>query len=545
VEGAGEGERARARRRASLLFVAAVAAAVYAPAMGNQYVADDDLIRSTQGARAHASLSTLFGREYFDTYREDGYRPFATLTTMLDARVGIDPRDAGHAQNILWFAGTATLLVAFASRFLPLPAATLAGLTFAVHPAATEATASVGFREDGVVACLLLAALLLALRRTARSRALSLAVYAVALFTKENALVFPALLVLVRATVERERPLRWRSLAAELAGYGLVTAAYVLVRFALLTSTEPFADPVGGTYARTLVAVPAIFAHYLRVLVKPWPLIASYAHMFPLGASWSSQLPWLGLDLAFVAVAARLASTKPALGLGLLWFVVALTPALHFLPLREEASDRLVHLSLVGGALAVGALFAMVTEALPQSSRRGRWVPWACGATMLVCLVVLTERRIAVWHDDHTLWTETARQNPRSYIAHAAIAGELEAAGLHEPARAEMAAAVANCPRESTFGRMRFCALYASKLGFLVLFRAGDALAARAAFDQSLAFVPDFTPAVIGLAYVALAEGNLDDARRLTAVAVGQSSRRPVVQQMLVDLIRQVDGAPP
>jgi hypothetical protein len=526
------------RRSWCLLGVAVVAAAVYAPSLRNQYVYDDVLISSTQSARAHASVSTLFDRRYFDTYQEDGYRPFATLTTMVDARVGLEPRHAGHAQNILWFAGAAALLVVFASRFLPLPAAAFAGLVFAVHPAATEATVSAGFREDGIVAFLLLAALLLALRRSAASRALALVLYALALLAKESAAVFPALLVLVRVTVERERPFPWRALLLELAGYVLVTAAYLFVCLVLLTPTEPFADPVGGTYAGTLVAVPKIFAHYLRILVKPWPLMASYAYMFPLGGSWIAQLPWLGLDVVFLAIAARLGVTRPALGLGLLWIVVALVPALHFVPLRVEAADRLVQLSLVGGALAAGALFAMATEGPSQSRRR---ISWACSAAVLVSLLVLTERRIAVWRDDHTLWTETLRQNPRSHLGHAFMAAELEAAGLHGTARSEMEAAVADCPRESNFGRTRFCALYASKLGFLVLVRAADPVAARAAFDQSLAFSPEFTPAVIGLGYVALAEGNLDAARRQAALAFRQNSHRPVVQRMLSDFVAQID----
>jgi hypothetical protein len=520
--------------------VAAVAAAVYAPSMLNEYVADDNLIASSQSARAHAPLSTLFNRSYFDLYKEDGYRPFATLTTMVDARVGVDPRHAGHVQNILWFAGTAALLTAFASRFLPLPAATFAGLAFAVHPATTEATVSIGYREDGIVACLLLASLLLALRRGAAPRAASLATYVLALFTKESAAVFPALLLLVRLTVEREEPPPWRALAVEVSGYVLVTAAYLLVRFHLLTSGEPFADPVGGTYAQTLVAVPRIFAHYLRVVVVPAPLLASYAHVFPIGASWTSQLPWLAVDLAFLTLAVRLAFTKPALGLGLLWFVVAISPALHLVPLRVEAADRLVHLALVGGALAAGALYAMVAEG---RSRSGRRLSWACGAAALACLLVLTERRIAVWHDGHTLWTETLEQNPRSHIAHAFIAWELESAGLHERARPEMEAAVADCPRDSNFGRRRFCALDASKLGFLVLYQMHDLVAARVAFEQSLAFSPDFTPAVIGLGYVALAYGDVGAARQQALLAARQNSTRSNVQAMLRDLIAQIDGS--
>jgi hypothetical protein len=518
------------------LLVAVVGAAAYAPSMRHQYVADDNLIAFTKDAREHAPLSSLFERSYFETFREDGYRPFSTLTTMVDHRLGVDPRHAGHVQNILWLAGAAVLLVLFASRFLPLPAATLAGLVFAVHPAAIEATVCIGYREDGIVACLLLASLLLTLRPGLKFRALALLAYALALLSKEHAGVFPALLVLVRLTVERERPIRWRALAGELAGYAVVTAIYLFVRFHVMT-TEAFADPLGGTYADTLVAVPSIFAHYLRVFVKPWPLIAFYSHMFPMGASWPSQLPWLALDVAFLVVAVRLASTRPALGLGLLWFAVALLPALHFVPLRIAAADRMVHLSLIGGALAVGALFAMATEGHLLSRRRA---VWAVAGAMLVCLLAITEHRLSFWRDDHTLWAETLRQNPHAYMARMYTAREFEAAGLHDQARAEMEAGIADCPRESAFGRTRFCAYFSSQLGFLVLFQMRDIPAARAAFLQALQFAPQFTPGVLGLGYVALAEGDLEGARRQASLVARQPPEKLAVP-ILTDLLARID----
>jgi hypothetical protein len=527
-------------QRAAPLVAAALAALTYAPMMGNFYAADDALIVTTSGDRAHAPLSTLFDRSFFDRYNQDTYRPFATFTTMVDYRVGLDPRHAGHLQNMLWHACATALLVIFAGRFLPAAAAFFAGAFFAVHPAATESVLSVGFREDGVVTCLLLASLVLTWPGGLGRRAFALVTYALALFTKENAIVFPVLLVVGRLALDAGRAERRRALVLETSAFALVTLGYLGVRFGLMASEQPFADPLGGTYAATLVGVPRIFAHYLRVLVVPWPLLVSYSHEFPMGGSLVPQLPWLALDLAFLALALRLVRSRPLAGFGLLWFALALAPVLHFVPLRVEAADRFVHLSLVGGALAAGASLVDLDAA---ASRLGaRHAAPVAAAAALLGFVVLTELRIPAWHDDLALWKETLRRNPRAYLAHFGVAEDHLRHGRTAPARAELEAAVASCPRSSAFGRDRFCAYFASRLGFQRLF-AGDLPGARAAFLEGLGFKAAYVPALLGLGRVSLAEGDLPRARGRLAEAIGYDPRNPIVRQLADELRAGIEAA--
>jgi hypothetical protein len=515
------------------LIVAAVAVGTYAPSMRNLYTLDDMLVSTTALDREHAPVSTLFDRQYFSRYNQDTYRPVATLTSMIDHRIGVDPRHAGHAQNILWQAGTALLVFLLGRRWLPSTAALVAGLFFAVHPGATEATLAIGYREDAVVAFLLVASLLLTWRGTLGSRVLALLCYGLALFTKENAIVFPALLALARLTLERDGPLDRRAVARELAAFALVTVGYLGIRFGVMASPFTFADHAGGTYDGTLVAVPRIFTHYLRVLVAPWPLLVLYDHMFPLGASLVSQLPWLVLDLAFVAGAVWLARKWSVLGFGLLWFAIALAPVLHFVPMRVTAADRFIHVSLVGGAIAAGALFALAQANIYRPPLRRAL--HACAALALVVLLGVTERRIPVWHDDLSLWTDTLRHNPRAYIGHFFLASRAEADGNLDGARHELELAVADCPRESRFGRERFCSYFASKLGFLLL-RRNDRPAARAAFIEALAFVPDYAIAYVGLGHLALGRGDLEGARDFVAAATRVDSRLPAVRDLIADL---------
>lgn len=510
-----DGDAGRKRWRRPLL-VAVVAMATYAPALRNTYTLDGHLIDEQRAAFASAPLSSLFDGRYFELYIQDTYRPVVTVSTMVDYRLGVDPRIAGHVQTSLWHGATSALVEVLASTIVSPEAALVAALTFAVHPVATEAASCLGFREDVLVAFFAVATVLLSLSPRPGRRRWALLTCLLALFTKENAIVIPALVLLARLTVGRARPLARRAQALELGGLALVTALYLLIRFHVMAGPYPFTDPVAGTFAASIVAAPRILAHDLRLFVVPWPLLVAYSHMFPFGASWASQLPWVLADLGVAAGAVWLARVRPVIGFGMLWYMVALAPTLHLAPMRVETADRFVHLSLVGGALALGGLY----DALAQSSRwlGARRVARGAAGVGILALLVLTELRIPTWHDDFTLWTDTLRHNPGAYIGHAVLAQRFEAAGQAAESQRELELALATCPRENEFGRTRFCARYAGSLGFIRLTR-GDRDAARKAFDEAMTFARDYIPAVVGYGYLALVNGDLDGARAQAALA--------------------------
>jgi Flp pilus assembly protein TadD len=160
----------------------------------------------------------------------------------------------------------------------------------------------------------------------------------------------------------------------------------------------------------------------------------------------------------------------------------------------------------------------------------------------LFALLFLTEQRVRVWHDEVTLWKDTLRHNPRAYHGHFMLGADHEARGRLGLARREFEAAVADCPRDSAFGRSRFCAYFASKLGFLCA-RGGDADAAGAAFEQSLAFSPGFPPAYVGLGHLRLAAGDIPGARQHLQSARATGARLPVVVALIDELASAIDRA--
>ena len=127
--------------------------------------------------------------------------------------------------NVLWHVAATLLVFALAAELLAPAAALAAALVFAVHPVHVEAVANSVGRLELMTAVWVLAALL-AHRRGSR---LAPAFYALALLSKENAVVFLALAV----ASDRLLSTKWRETLRErrwlYASYAGVTVAYAIL----------------------------------------------------------------------------------------------------------------------------------------------------------------------------------------------------------------------------------------------------------------------------------------------------------------------------
>jgi tetratricopeptide (TPR) repeat protein len=196
---------------------------------------------------------------------------------------------------------------------------------------------------------------------------------------------------------------------------------------------------------------------------------------------------------------------------------------------------------MVGGAIAGGAVLEMLIGAAQRRTQR-RMV-WAGAGALLFVFLAVTEQRVTVWHDDLSLWKDTLRHNPQAYMGHYVLGTTFGDRGQHEEARRELESAVATCPRESTFGRERFCARYAVALGFARI-ETHDLPAAREAYALALSYADDYVPAIVGLGYVDLLQGNMAEARRHAERATDLSEDDPRGRDVLNNfrtLLHQVE----
>ena len=225
--------------RGAAIIVALVAAAAFARALGNGFTYDEGLVLvGAQRFLQSGSFGTLLSKGYFTASLEGTWRPFCTLTYMLDAMVSFHPA-VFKLDGLMWHIAAAWLLMALCRRLLPEGRrrwAIVAGLLFALHPITAETVDNASFREDSLVTVFTLATLILSLDRRP---ALALLCYALGLLSKESAVMAPALLAILRlGRFDRETPRTWgpqappsprpfpatvRRLALELVPFGVVT----------------------------------------------------------------------------------------------------------------------------------------------------------------------------------------------------------------------------------------------------------------------------------------------------------------------------------
>jgi hypothetical protein len=519
------------RPRAAALLVAALIAAAYARSLGNAFTYDEGLvIVQAQRFLRSGAVSVLLGKQYFAASLEGTWRPLCTLTYMIDAAIGFHPA-VFKADSVAWHIGAALLVMAAARRLLPEGRrrfALVAGLLFALHPVATETVDNASFREDALVTFFVLATLLLACgpaapaarpERDRRRRVLTLVTLALALLSKESAVVAPLLVAVVLVVWGRRS---WRAAAREVAPLAAVTLAYLAIRFGPMRTPVAYGAYPGGTLAGTLVGMPAVWLHDLRLLVFPWPLCADYTGYFRFGAQ--PPLPVLAalVVLAGVAAAGVLAARRgqAPIAFGLAWFAIALGPVSNLVPVPIPAAERFLYLPLAGVALAAAAGVSTLAERLAPARSRALAV---AGAALLAVFVAVINVRHGAWRDDETLWKQTVAVNPRSCGAQSAVGGRLlsrsiEGGGpdLLREAITRQETALGLCPDASDRAQ---AAMTYTRLGAAHALL-GELDAASAALERAAELAPRYALPVVWLGYVRSQAGDRVQAATLLKRAV-------------------------
>jgi tetratricopeptide (TPR) repeat protein len=394
------------------------------------------------------------------------YRPMVLLSYALDYRWGgYDPlswRLTAIALHSLCAVGVFLTAAAAAARLNPRPSrartrgALVAALLFAAHPALTEtvdyASARSALLAGTFVVWAFLAHLLATGHRSRPGRTallgLSLLLFALGLLSKEIAIVFPALLLVVAW-------LEGRGYLAALPAIGIAVLYLLLRREVLGTAVVDFAarahavahaDPGSGG-ARTVLdnlwtqarVVPA----YVCLLLWPKGLcIDRYVR-----ESHSPLEPQVLLGLALIAtllgLAFRTRRTHAVASLGLLWFLVALGPESSIIPLNQVMNEHRLYLPAIGFAIAVSVLVGrragrpaplpvVPAPALPrlEIARAPLALPGIPMALAAVAILLgLTWKRNEDWRDPVRLWTSAVEVSPMSNGAWNALGVALRARG--------------------------------------------------------------------------------------------------------------------
>ena len=427
------------KRWALWLAVAVLTGVLFSPVYHAAFVYDDAdfVLHNPLLTATKLNVAAVFRTAYPPQHPEQKlYRPLVTLSYALDKAVWRKP-GGFHVTNVVWHLAVVAMLVLLLRQLgtPPIGSLLVAAAWLAWHPLTTEAVAWVAGRAELLAAFFVLASLVAFRRNWSVVAGLA---FATALLCKENAIMTPALAVLLAWRWPKESgtgvpPVEFLSNSEQTggtpvplnalyrffkrtlqhqwpvwAGYAVVGFAYLLWRHHLFAGVQleqvaytGFADAV----TQRLVA-GKVLARYLGLALVPYPQSVFHEVEVESVRSLVAVALLVGVTLGLGWRRDR----YPNLFLGWIWFFVALLPVSNLLlPIGSVMAERFTYLPLIGVSLAL-------------SGWRGRgWI----AALLLTLLLALhagqTFVRCRDWQSDRQLWRSAAQVAPTAFLPQAQL----------------------------------------------------------------------------------------------------------------------------
>ncbi|MGB7759134.1 MAG: hypothetical protein WBL61_04840, partial [Bryobacteraceae bacterium] len=392
------------------LLLAAAALAAFGASLVSGFHFDDYAIFDG----AHDASASGFGALF--AVRQT--RPLTYLTFWLNRALGGADPLGYHAVNLALHLAAVLLAYQCLLRLMDRRAAWLAAALFAVHPLQAEAVDYIWARAIVLAAVFAFASLLAWMEGRPW---LAVALFALALLSKEECAAFPLALWLLDACLipkaAASRSKRWAPLAAMFA-LSLAAGLRTVYAAAATPGTQAGAQ-AGVTPWHYLLAEGAVLWRYLRLFAIPYGFTVDAEIRIP--AAWLGVASWL----AIAATLAALWRWRRDLAVWLTAAALLLLPSSSIFPAADLAADRRMYLAML--PLAAAAALVLV-----------RFRTRAVAALVIATLVVVSIGRTQVWASDESLWREAVGRAPdkvRPRIQLARNVGTEEALALLAEAR--------------------------------------------------------------------------------------------------------------
>lgn len=378
---------------------------IYLHSLANGFSFDDDsVIVENTLIRSWGNLPMLFSRSYFANAGELSYRPLVTLSFLIDRHAwGLVP-SGYHLVNMVLHGLNAIAVASVAAAWgASAPVGVMAGLLFGAHALASEVVCAAAFREDALTSLFMLLTVRLYLTQDRPSglRVLGrVACYALALASKEVALVTLPMVVWCRWTERRRRETPTRVTWGEVAVQCAITLGYLLVRFKLMRS--PMDIPEGAPRTVGVLAWDGlrILGAYVGMALFPFGLCSNC-----MPSSYGAAAALVGGLAVAVGVVWCAARRSGPVRNGLFWFALTFLPVSNVVRLRNPVAERHVYTPLLGFVVCLAGVFGGLW---PRQRRR------ACVLLIvaLACYGATAVQRVFCWQDDYALSTADIPNTP-------------------------------------------------------------------------------------------------------------------------------------
>lgn len=402
----------------------AVAFAVYAGALGNDFINYDDPVYVTNNKQVIGGLTPEGVKWAFTTFEASLWSPLTWLSHMTDVHL-FEMRAWGHhLTSILLHALNSVLVFLFFFRTtFERERSLVVALLWAVHPLGVESVAWVAERKNVLSGCFALVALLLyagyAQSGSKRKYWESVLAFALSLMAKPMVVVMPCLLLLVDIWPLNRFDVRlgaeWRARLVEKAPFFALTIASSIIT--VISEGEAVASmsslPLSLRLQNSLVS----YVTYLRKLV--WPDDLAILYPFPhSGYSVGALLLCGALLLAITAWAIWLWPRCRSFAIGWFWYLGVMVPVIGIVQVGVHANaDRFTYFGLIG-------MLAAIVWCLPAA----RWSGVVAGLA-IIAFSATTVVQLTYWRDTIAIFTRTLDVTKNNYLAHVNLGVALQDKG--------------------------------------------------------------------------------------------------------------------
>ncbi|MDG5467584.1 hypothetical protein P9J64_04530 [Deltaproteobacteria bacterium IMCC39524] len=347
-------------------------------------------------------------------------RPLRELSMMLDYHVFGLFSTGWHLQNVLWHALNAWLVFVMSSLlFDDKKTAWLAAALFLVHPLQVEVVAQVSHRKDSLSLFFMLLSFIsyLTFKRGGKRRLLfySTVSMAIAILAKQNAIVFP-LLVLIYEVFIAERVLGEKSFDKKIISVLLILAAVpsvpILINYNYIGKMNAVLQHHNYFYEFEI-------QKYLLIVINSWGhIFLKLIYPFNLSVNYILEVPFSFWDIRIVLTCIFITIYLSSLYFlfkinkycffSLLWIGLLFLPTSNIIPITHLAADRYLYAPSVG--------FFMIFSFLVTKNFDAKAVV-VLVTPILFGLSFLTIQQNNIWQNSLTLWSHSMNVNPNSAVA--------------------------------------------------------------------------------------------------------------------------------
>lgn len=392
-----------------IVFVVVLGMFIYKDSLDGAFIWDDNaFIKDNRYIRDASYVPKIFSQPTGSGAKIEGcfYRPLQETSYLFDYSLWGFNQRGYHRTNVLLHICTALALFWFvAVVFRDHLIAALTSILFLVHPIHTEAVCYLSGRGDLLSLVFMLLSLVWYIKYVDTKQGILLIAcvvsFGASLFSKENSIILPALLLLYHYTFRKR--IRYEAFIAMLA----VLGAYMGVRFSVLSAVAPRIAVLSNLIER----VPGFFVaffQYVRLLLVPLHLHMEYGKPVFALSDYRVIAGMLSV-LIVLFFGVRKGRANQLLFFSVGWYCVALAPVANLYPVAFFMAEHYLYFPSIGFFLMAAGMVAYVKRRYPV-----RMVVNVFVMGMIAVYSFLTVRQNAYWKDPVIFYTRTLRYAPQS-----------------------------------------------------------------------------------------------------------------------------------